>query len=335
MRPLSASQLKQLLLSSLLLGASLAQATVLKEPAWQSLLDKGRLEELEQAAQARLKQSPADLQAQIALAMVARDGSDAKAMEAAVRTMEQCVAQQPREAVCHYALGQVLGTQAMSASMFKAISLSGKIKDAFSRAVELDPAMPEARAALQQFYLMAPGVAGGSLPKAAQLAAEVRESLPELAKLMRARVAQQEDKIADAERELLSIKPGADAWLLAEWRQALGSHGIGYFQDKQWAKARTWYEQVQQVQPQAAWGPYGLGRVALEQGQFDEAIKLLERARTLEGTETLPIDYRLGLALLGKGEKAQAKQALERFLTLKRANPRNLEDARKRLASLG
>lgn len=71
-----------------------------------------------------------------------------------------------------------------------------------------------------------------------------------------------------------------------------------------------------------------------EQGQPDEAIKAFERARTLEGAERLPIDHRLGQALIAKGDKAGAKAALERFVQNKRANPRNIEDARKLLAGL-
>jgi len=40
-------------------------------------------------------------------------------------------------------------------------------------------------------------------------------------------------------------------------------------------------------------------------------------------------------ALLDKGDKAQAKAAYERFIANKRANPANVEDARKSLAKLG
>ncbi|MDT8999056.1 tetratricopeptide repeat protein [Paucibacter sp. APW11] len=320
---------------AVLIATGAAQASVFKDAQLQTLLDKDKTEELERVAQTRLKQSPADTQAAVALALLAKDSGDDKRVEAGVHSMEQCLAQQPKEAACHYALGSLLGVQAMSASMFKAMSLTGKIRDAFSRALEIDPGFIEARAALQQFYVMAPSVAGGSISKAGALAQEVRESQPELAKLMRSRVLAQDGKLAEAERELLSFKPGDNAWLNNEWRQTCGSFGIGYLQDKQWAKAKSWYEQLQQLQPQAAWGAYGLGRVATEQGQFDEAVKLIERARGLEGAEQLPIDYRLGVALQGKGDKAQAKAAFERYIASKRTNPRNLEDARKRLSSLG
>ena len=71
------------------------------------------------------------------------------------------------------------------------------------------------------------------------------------------------------------------------------------------------------------------------QGQTDEAIRYLERARTLGGAEELPVDHRLGDAYLAKGDKAQAKAAYERFIANKRANPANVEEARKSLAKLG
>jgi predicted negative regulator of RcsB-dependent stress response len=105
-------------------------------------------------------------------------------------------------------------------------------------------------------------------------------------------------------------------------------------EQKNLPKARGIFEALQRDYPTHAAGPYGLGRVLLEQGQPDDAVKALERARTLDGADRLPIDHRLGQALIAKGDKAGARAALERFVQNKRANPRNLDDARKLLAGL-
>jgi tetratricopeptide (TPR) repeat protein len=324
-----------LCLASLSLATALsAQAAVFKDPQLQSVWEGGKVEELDRLAQARLRTNPADTQAAAALALSALDAGDGARLDAAAKTMQQCVERQPRDAVCHFALGRVLGAQAMGASMFKAMSLAGKVKDAFSKAFELEPASFEMRSALQQFYLMAPGMAGGSVSKARELAQDLRD-MPEHAKLMRARVAQHEDNYAEAERELASLKPGKDLGLLTEWREAWAGQGYQYLRDKQYAKAKAWFEQLQREQPQHAAASYGLGRVATETGQLDEAIRQFERARSLEGAEALPLDHRLGVAWQMKGDKAQAKALLERFVANKKANPRNLEDARKRLAELG
>jgi len=213
--------------------------------------------------------------------------------------------------------------------------LASKVKDNLSRAVELDPMLFEARQALSQFYLVAPGIAGGSVSMAKELASAAQARQPEHAKLLRAQIALQDKQWLEAERELQSVRPGDDKLLAIEVRQSWAQLGTAYFGDKQFPKARGVFEQLMRDAPTQALGPYGMARVMTETAQPDEAIKLLERARALEGADRLPIDHRLGIALLAKGDKPAARLALERFVASKKPNPRNLEDAKKRLAELG
>lgn len=312
-----------------------AQAQVLKDPQWQGWLDAGKTAELERAAQTRLSAQPDDSQAAVALALAALDGGEAKRLELVSKPLQACIERQPPQAICHYALGSVQGAQAMSASMFKVMGLASSTKDNLLRAVELDPLLYEARQALTQFYLMAPGVAGGSTAKAKELAAAAEQKQPEQAKLLRALIASNEKKWPEMERELQSVKPGDSKSLQNDLRDAWSQLGVQLLADKQLPKSRAVFEQFARDYPTQAMGAYGLGRVAIEQGQADEAIKQLERARSLDGADRLPIDHRLGIALLAKGDKPQAKLVLERFVANKKANPRNVEDAKKRLAELG
>ena len=322
------------LILSLALLASAAHAQVLKDPQWQAWLDSGRTAELTQAAQARLSAQPDDAQAAVALALAAVDEGQPARLEAVLKPVQACVDKQPAQATCFYALGSVQGVQAMTGGMMAGMRLASKVKDNLSRAVELDPMLFEARQALSQFYLVAPGMAGGSVIKAKELAAAAQAKQPEHAKLLRAQIALQDKQWPEAERELQSVRPGDDKTLAIEVRQTWGQLGTGYFGDKQYPKARGVFEQMMRDAPAQAMGSYGLARVMTESAQPDEAIKLLERARALEGADRLPIDHRLGIALLAKGDKPAAKLALERFLGSKKPNPRNLEDARKRLAEL-
>ena len=322
------------LIFTLALMATAAHAQVLKDPQWQAWLDNGRTAELIQAAQARLTAQPDDVQAAIALALAAVDEGQPARLEAVLKPVQACVEKQAPQAACFYALGAVQGVQAMSGGMMAGMRLAAKVKDNLSRAVELDPMLFEARQALSQFYLVAPGIAGGSVSKAKELAAAAQSRQPEHAKLLRAQIAMQDKQWAEAERELQSVRPGDDKSLVIELRQTWAQLGTGYFSDKQFPKARGVFEQLTRDAPTQAIGPYGLARVMTETAQPDEAVKLLERARALEGADRLPIDHRLGIALLAKGDKPQAKAALERFVASKKPNPRNLEDARKRLAEL-
>ena len=318
---------------ALALLAGAAQADLLKDPQWQAWLDAGRSADLARAAQARARAQPDDDQAAVALALAAVDDNDGARLEAAVPALQACADKRP-QAICSYALGRVYGQQAMTASVFKMPGLAAKTKEQFAKAVELDPQLFEARSGLTQFYLMAPGFAGGSTAKAKELATEVQPRQPEQAKLLRALLAMNDKDWAGAERELASVKPGDDRTVARELRGNWQRLGFEFMEQKNLPKARGIFEALQRDYPAHAAGPYGLGRVLVEMGQPDEAVKALEHARALEGAERLPIDHRLGQALIAKGDKTAAKVALERFVQNKRANPRNVEEAKKLLAGL-
>lgn len=323
----------RLLPLALALLAGGAQADLLKDPQWQAWLDAGKSADLARAAQARAKAQPDDDQAAVALALAAVDENDGARLEAALPALQTCTEKRP-QAICSYALGRVYGQQAMTASVFKMPGLATKTKEQFAKAVELDPMLFEARSGLTQFYLMAPGFAGGSVPKAKELAAEVQPRQPEHAKVLRAMLAMNDKDWAGAERELASARPADDRTVARELRGQWTRLGFEFMEQKNLPKARGIFEALQRDYPAHAAGPYGLGRVLTEMGQPDEAVKSLERARTLEGAERMPVDHRLGQALLAKGDKAGAKTALERFVQNKRANPKNVEEARKLLASI-
>jgi tetratricopeptide (TPR) repeat protein len=316
---------------ALALLAGVASADVLKDPQWQAWLDAGKSAELARAAQARVKAQPDDDQAAIALGLAAADANDAERLEASLPALQACA---DRRASCAYALGRVYGQQAMTASVFRMPGLAAKTKAQFVKAVELDPLLFEARSGLTQFYLMAPGFAGGSTTKARELADQAQPRQPEHAKLLRSLLAMNDKDWTGAERELASVKPGDDHTVARELRGNWSRLGFEFMEQKNLPKARGIFEALQRDYPGQAAGFYGLGRVQTAMGQADEAVKSLERARALEGAERLPIDHRLGEALLAKGDKAGAKAALERFVQNRRANPRNVEDAKKLLAGL-
>ncbi len=318
---------------ALALLAGAAHADVFKDAQWQAWLDAGKTADLARAAEARARAQPDDDQAAIAQALVAVDDNDAARLEASLPALEAC-ADKRAQATCSYALGRVFGQQAMTASVFKMPGLASKTKDQFVKAVEQDPLLFEARSALTQFYLIAPGFAGGSAAKARELAQQAQARQPEQAKLLRALLAMNDKDWTGAERELAAVKAGDDRTLLRELRGERMRLGFEFLEQKMLPKARAVFEALQRDYPGHAAGAYGLGRVLGEIGQSDEAIKALEHARTLEGADRLPIDHRLGQALIAKGDKAGARVALERFVQNRHANPRNVEDARKLLAKL-
>jgi tetratricopeptide (TPR) repeat protein len=132
------------------------------------------------------------------------------------------------------------------------------------------------------------------------------------------------------------MKPGKDGAMQDEVREATMQLAQFYLKDgKDLANAKSLYEGLLRDQPTKAAGQYGLGRVHAAMGQTDEAIRCMERAKTLSSADAYPIDHRLSDAYLAKGDKAQAKAAYEHYIYSKRANPANVDDARKSLAKLG
>lgn len=95
-------------------------------------------------------------------------------LDQAVAQLERAVAAEPRSSDAHYFLGMAYGRQAQKKGLFGGMSLIGKVRDEFSRAVELDPNSIEPRLALIDFYVIAPRMVGGSADKALEQAAEVR-----------------------------------------------------------------------------------------------------------------------------------------------------------------
>ncbi|MBY0237450.1 MAG: hypothetical protein K2W93_20900 [Burkholderiaceae bacterium] len=320
---------------ALLLSSQFAHAVVFKEPQLQQLLEAEKFEALEQAAQQRLTQAPDDSQALAAKAIAATAGYDARQLDAAAKTAQQCVERAPREAVCHLALARVLGQQVLVESKFKALSLLPKVRASLSTALELDPELFEARSKLAQIYLLIPEFLGGSVAKARELETAIRSKQPEQARLLRSLIQARQDKWDEAERELMAVRVGNDAALAEDVRNAYGELGRHWIKDKQFDRVKRMYGQLQKDQPKQAAAYYYLARLAQELEQPAEAIPLFEQASGLAGAEGLPIDHRLADALVAVGQIEPAKQAYRRYLASKRAEPGHLKDARKSLAALG
>jgi Tfp pilus assembly protein PilF len=158
---------------------------------------------------------------------------------------------------------------------------------------------------------------------------------PEYAKLLNAAIAQYDDRATEAERLLGTVQVGGDAALAEALRGQWVTLGFGYLEAKEPAKARAAFERVIKDKGDQVEGHYGLARALCDQKQWDAAIAALQAAAALPGHDTLPVDYRLGVAYQGKGDVAQARAALTRYLASANVNSRNAEDAKKRLADLG
>lgn len=79
----------------------------------------------------------------------------------------------PENATYHYKYGGVLGKLAKEGSKLKALGLISKVKTAFFKAAELDPADKKVRWAMVELYTQLPVFLGGSYDKAMVYASEL------------------------------------------------------------------------------------------------------------------------------------------------------------------
>jgi tetratricopeptide (TPR) repeat protein len=320
----------------LLAGAALAlmfTAQCARADDYKALLKAKKFTEVERAASARLAQEPANADAMVARTTAILSSGDEKRIPEAVKQAEQCVAANAANARCHIALGNALGAKSLNGGMMSAMSYAGTIRDAFKKAVELDPRNVDARMSLMQFYVIAPGIMGGGTSKAEALTAQTAPLLPEAAKLMQAMLDLKDDKIAKAEAGILAVRPGTDEDLQDAQEGQLVGMTARYIGDKKFADAERVARETLKRFPDSETAPYMLARVQQEQGRHREAIAGFEQV--LAKSARPHIHYRIGQSLQALGDKAKAIAAYEKALAAKSGLPKKQRsDAEDQLKAL-
>jgi tetratricopeptide (TPR) repeat protein len=102
---------------------------------------------------------------------------DSNKADAAVKAFEKAVALDDKNSEYHRWLGDALGSVAQHASVFRQPFLAKRIKSEFERTVQLDPSSLQGHDGLLQFYLLAPGIMGGSVTRAREQAELIAASI--------------------------------------------------------------------------------------------------------------------------------------------------------------
>ena len=322
-----------------LIWPTAASAQMFKDKSLDALYAAGRFAELDKVVAPRLAASASasapDPEAVLARALSAVHDGDAGRRKAAIGLAEACVQRDTKAAACHYAHGLTLGLQSISEGMLKVVANVGRIRSSLTEALALEPAWFAARSAAVEFYLNAPGLAGGSVGKAGELARYAPK--PEQQQALQARLLLHEDKPEAALKilnELHANHGSGDSALAADLRNWTVSAGAQLINNGQVDLARRVFERLQREQPLDAIAPYFLARGESETGQHEQALKLLAAAAALPGADRLPIDYRIGMAQQALGNKDAARAALNRYVNAGKGSKKSIEDAKKRLEQL-
>lgn len=188
----------------------------------------------------------------------------------AIEALEKAAKLDPANSTIQTWLGRALGRRAESAFPLQAPGFAQKARQAFVKAVELDPQSSEALNDLFTFYLQAPGIVGGGFEKASSLLSQLQKYDPVGYHLAESRIDQKNGNIDDAEKQMRSAieqGPGNVDPLLA-LATFLATEG-------RYEESENLFAQARKIQPLSQ-------RVLFEQAQSDIGTKRnLDRAREL------------------------------------------------------
>ena len=243
------------------------------------LFNQRKAAEAQQLFAGLAKADPANAEVQFYLGRLALQTDDA---DQAIACFEKATSLAPAESRYHHRLGDAYGRAAQKASLFSQMGLAKKCKGAYEKAVELDPRNLDARQALMNFLLQAPGIAGGSVEKAQALAEETKKFDPPRGRQMLAAV---------------------------------------YSNQKKYALAFAEFEEVLRDKPDDYTSLYQVGRLAASSGQsLDRGLATLRRCVEMTPPEGEPGHaaawWRIGNILEKKSDKAGARGAYEAALRI-------------------
>jgi tetratricopeptide (TPR) repeat protein len=251
-------------------------------------------------------------------------------IDEALKWLEKAVELDDSQSKYYLLLGDIYGRKASNAGIFKAPGYAKKVKKNFLKAVELDPDNLQARFALMQYYLQAPGIVGGSTEKAAEQAEEIKKRDKAWGHQAYALVYQDREDYEAAEKEFLEA--------IEEDPENLEmQYALGYFYQRRekYNDAFAVFENILKSHPDEINALYQIGRTGALSGlKSDRAVACLQNYLLLEPGERNPsldwAHYRLGMIFMKSGITDSARVHFQAALEL---NPDHKE-AKKALKKL-
>jgi tetratricopeptide (TPR) repeat protein len=245
--------------------------------------------------------------------------------EAATEAADNAVAALPKSADAWYIAAGAYGRMAMQASIFSKLSWAKKSREAYLTAITIDPQHVQAQMDLMQYYLMAPGIAGGGRDKAEAQVARISKLDVAWGHTARATLARVDEDEATYERE-------ARAAIAASPLES--RHRVGFVlvlgSKERWDDAFAVLDEGLAKTPEDVRLNYHVGRLAALSGkQLERGLAALEKANA---AAEKPDDFSAGgllwrraLILEKMGRKAEALPELKRAVQLEPALKEQVE----------
>ena len=208
-------------------------------------------------------------------------------------------------------LGNTYGTIAGDANPIRQGLLAPKMKSAWEKAIALDSKNLDARTSLIQYYLQAPGIMGGSVEKAKEVAKQILILKPAEGHLQIGNIYMHEKKTMEAEKEFILMAKSDPAYV-----SALANF---YTSQKQYDKAFQLFEEAIQKNASDFLAIYQYGRTSALSGQrLEKGEAYLNKYLTHTPEKNEPshagANMRLAQIYEKKGNKKEAKRLYEASL---------------------
>ena len=291
------------------------------------LYKERRFTELRAYAEQRLREDPRDAAALFYSGMLALE--EKRDPDLALPLLGRAVELAPAVGVYHSGLGGALGLKALRSGLADKIRYGLRVHGALARGVELSPRSAAARMALGQFYVLAPGIAGGDLTRGRLQGIELSRFDPHAGALLLGQVEEKEERFAEAEqhyRRSLALATDAPERAAADIR-------LGYLllHQRRMDEAVAAFEDAARVLPLEPNSFDSLGEAQLQAGRVELAVESYRRALAVNPLFEFSL-FGLGRALESRGEP-EARSLYERFLALVGTGDR-ADEARDRIRRL-
>ncbi|MBT8386504.1 MAG: tetratricopeptide repeat protein [Ignavibacteria bacterium] len=204
-------------------------------------------------------------------------------LDEAIEHCEKAVELDDNNAEYHFELGVMYAEDARDASIFRAPFIAGDIKKQFERTIELDPNHLQGRIGLAQFYLQAPGIAGGDIDKAFEQA-KIVATMDEMQGgflLSRIYIQKEDFNKAEAQLKKLEAKFGEDP----EFYYFYNAYGYFLLSQDRVDEAIEKFKKQVSLAPEEA-NPYdSLGETYRIKGALSESLKEYQKAYSISPSD--------------------------------------------------